>query len=41
MTKDKAYRPHRIGFPQFIVGLCTVLAAAGGIAWILKQAGVF
>ena len=41
MTKDKAIRPFRLGFPQIIVGLATLVAIAGGVAWILKQLGVF
>lgn len=38
---EKAIRPYRIGFPQFVVGLLALVAVAGGIAWILKVAGVF
>ncbi len=41
MTKDKAIRPYRLGFPQFVVGLAALVAIAGGVAWILKVAGVF
>lgn len=37
---EKAIRPYRIGFPQFLVGLLTLAAAAGGVYWILKQFGV-
>ena len=38
---EKAIRPYRLGFPQFLIGLLTVVAIAGGVAWILKVAGVF
>lgn len=38
---EKAIRTYRIGFPQFLVGLLTVAAIAGGVAWILKLVGVF
>jgi len=38
---EKAIRPYRLGFPQFLIGLLTVIAIAGGVAWILKVAGVF
>lgn len=41
MAKDKAIRPFRIGFPQFVVGLAAVVAVAGFVAFILKVAGVF
>ncbi len=42
MTKtDKAFKPYRIGFPQFIVGLFTLVAVAAGVGWILKVAGVW
>ncbi|HWK19901.1 MAG TPA: hypothetical protein VNR37_03910 [Microbacteriaceae bacterium] len=37
---DKAIRTYRLGFPQFLVGLLTLAAVAGGVAWILKQFGV-
>jgi len=38
---EKAIRPYRIGFPQFVVGLLTLAAVVGGVAWILKVVGVF
>jgi len=34
-------RTFRLGFPQFVVGVCTLAAIAGGVAWILKTVGVF
>lgn len=37
---DKAIKPYRLGFGQFVVGLCTLVAIVGGLAWILKQFGV-
>ena len=38
---EKAIKTYRIGFPQFAVGLLTLVAVAGGVAFILKAAGVF
>jgi len=38
---DKAIRPYRIGFPQFVVGLAVVVALAGFVGFILKLAGAF
>jgi len=40
MASEKAIRPYRIGFPQFVVGLLTLAAVAGGVAWVLKLVGV-
>ncbi len=38
---EKAIRTYRLGFPQFVVGLLTLVAIAGGVAWILKVAGLW
>jgi len=32
---------YRLGFPQFLMWVCTIAAVAGGVAWILKSVGVF
>jgi len=34
-------KTYRIGFGQFVVAFVTLVAVAGGIAWILKVSGVF
>lgn len=33
-------KQYRLGTGQFVVWACAVVAAVGGILWILKEAGV-
>jgi len=37
---EKGYRTYRLGGGQLVVWLFVVVAVAGGVLWILHQAGV-